>query len=356
MRSKQKGEKQNNVLALLQKWLMNTHPWSLIINILEWLWGLWLLLLLFNFGAMCCHRFHKFFKVFTGVFQDYDASNGELHTQRGNQSKPYSYSTMLQWALAEWTLNTACAGENYTSTEQLLSEDGQLNQCTVGHTTLLYVHVAPHTKEEVCLSQRNDAKPPSVRLWVECSLSQHSTLLPSCPTQDSGFGLATLPLQSLFKCGKTNPNLETTLQPLKRFLFVLCVQVFCLYDCLGTMRVVAEAARRGGRCILCNRSHRQQWTARGVWGTEPEFSGRVTRTPWPLIWVYIIVFCCGFNGWAISPAPYYKFLRNSSLFYLCESRKSTNKIPSSNSRRSQKIVLVRENNKYNRHLSVFTVI
>lgn len=61
--------------------MFHTHLWSLIIDILEWFWGFWLLFLLFDFWAMGCHRFYQLFDVFTGILQDDDASNGELSTQ-----------------------------------------------------------------------------------------------------------------------------------------------------------------------------------------------------------------------------------------------------------------------------------
>ena len=54
---------------------------ALVIDILERLWGLWLLLFLFNLWAVCCHGFHEFFNVFAGVLQNYDAPDGELHRE-----------------------------------------------------------------------------------------------------------------------------------------------------------------------------------------------------------------------------------------------------------------------------------
>lgn len=65
--------------------LFHTHLWSLVINILKWFWGFWLLLLFLNFWAMGCHRFHQLFNVFTGILQNDDASNGQLLNRARNE-------------------------------------------------------------------------------------------------------------------------------------------------------------------------------------------------------------------------------------------------------------------------------
>lgn len=65
--------------------LFHTHLWSLVINILKWFWGFWLLLLFLNFRAMGCHRFHQLFNVFTGILQNDDASNGQLLNRARNE-------------------------------------------------------------------------------------------------------------------------------------------------------------------------------------------------------------------------------------------------------------------------------
>ena len=65
--------------------LLHTYLWSLVINILKWFWGFWLLFFLLDFWAMSCHGFHQLFNVFTGILQNDNASNGQLLNRARNE-------------------------------------------------------------------------------------------------------------------------------------------------------------------------------------------------------------------------------------------------------------------------------
>ena len=81
--------------------LLHTHLWSLVINILKWFWGFWLLFFLLNFWAMSCHGFHQLFSVFTGILQNDDASNAQwFERQVSSMLRTLSWAGITQAGLS----------------------------------------------------------------------------------------------------------------------------------------------------------------------------------------------------------------------------------------------------------------